>query len=79
MAAPIEITILTTTAVADETIIAIAPSGIGVGYAGTATIEQARDAVIHWESPPRCRYMLVRLRASPRIRPAPASKRISNR
>ncbi len=44
--------LLGTTAVPDKTIIGIAPSGIGVAYDGTATVEMGRDALVHWDTAP---------------------------
>jgi hypothetical protein len=42
-------TIIGTNAIADGTLIAIAPAGVAVGYSGSPEIEASRDALIHFE------------------------------
>jgi hypothetical protein len=42
--------IIGTSALADRTVLGIAPGGVGFGYNGTPQVETSREAVIHYES-----------------------------
>jgi hypothetical protein len=42
--------IIGTSALADRTVVGVAPGGVGFGYNGTPQVETSREAVIHYES-----------------------------